>query len=196
MPVSQVERSIHCFWFVSRSRTTAVSSLWLLFAQRQMLVNGAINVLPSLVNEYSTAMDFDLVTRLAINPVDSRLRRVLVRIRCETLPRRRRSSPCLWGRSLSEDKILAVHLPMKIVETVFDSGLSSFFILLQPAVKLFERDNRRKAALHTSVSVVRHLGTLPVLLPLPQVGTQVYLLDRDRKQSDTRTRFKVPSVET
>src|SRR5215468_3280274 len=148
-----VERSIHCFWFISRSRTTAVSSLWLLFAQRQMLVNGAINVLPSLVNEYSTAMDFDLVTRLAINPVDSRLRRVLVSIRCETLPRRRRSSPCRWGRSLSEDKILAVHLPMKIIETIFDSGLS-FFILLQPAVKLFERDDRRKTALHTSVSVV------------------------------------------
>ena len=139
-----VERSIHCFWFISRSCTTALSSLWLLFAQRQMLVNGAINVLPSLVNEYSTAMDFDLVTRLAINPVDSRLRRVLVSIRWETLPRRRRSSPWRWGRSLSEDKILAVHLPMKIVETIFDPGPSFFFILLQPPVKLFERDDWRK----------------------------------------------------
>jgi hypothetical protein len=131
MPVWQAERSIHCFWYVSRSRTTALSSLWLLLAQWQMLVNGAINVLPSLVNEYSTAMDFDLVTRLAINPVDSRLRRFLVSIRCETPPRRRRSSPCRWGRSLSDDKILAVHLPMKIVETIFDSGLSFFFILLR-----------------------------------------------------------------
>jgi hypothetical protein len=45
-----------------------------------------MNVLPSWVKEYSTAMAFDLVTRLAINPVDSRLRRVLVSIRWETLP--------------------------------------------------------------------------------------------------------------
>jgi hypothetical protein len=34
-------------------------------------------VRPSWVKEYSTAMAFDFVTRLAINPVDSRLRRVL-----------------------------------------------------------------------------------------------------------------------
>jgi hypothetical protein len=162
MPVSQLERSIHCFWFVSKSRTTALSSLWLLLAQRQMLFNGAINVLPSFVNEYSTAMDFDLVTRLAINPVDSRLRRVLVSIRCETLPTRRRSSPCRWGRSLSEDKILAVHLPMKIVETIFDSGPSFFFILLQPAVKLFERGDRRKncsSYLGFGSSPPRHLAS-------------------------------------
>jgi hypothetical protein len=51
-------------------------------------------VLPSCVKEYSTAMAFDLVTRLAINPVDSRLRRVLVSIRWETLPRCLRNSPC------------------------------------------------------------------------------------------------------
>jgi hypothetical protein len=43
-------------------------------------------VLPSLVKEYSTAMAFDLVTCLATNPVDSRLRRLLVSMRCETLP--------------------------------------------------------------------------------------------------------------
>ena len=196
MPVSPVERSIHCLWFVSTSRTTALSSLWLLFAQRQMLVNGAINVLPILVNEYSTAMDFDLVTRLAINPVDSRLRRVLVSIRWETLPRRRRSSPWRWGRSLSEDKILAVHLPMKIVDTIFDPGPSFFVILLQPPVKLFERDDWRKPVLHTSISAVRNLRTLSVLQPLAQVGTQVYLLDRHWKQSDTRTRLEVTRVET
>src|SRR5262249_38760054 len=77
-----------------------------------------------------------------------------------------------------------------------NSGSSFCFILLQPALKLFERDDRKKAGLHTSVSVVRHLGTLPVLLPLPQVGTRVYLLDRHRKQSDTRTRLKVTSVGT
>jgi hypothetical protein len=141
MPVSPMERSIHCFRFVSRSWTTALSSFWLLFAQRQMLVNGVINVLPNLVNEYSTAMGFDLVMRLAINPAASRLRRVLVSIRCETLPRRRRSSPCLWAPSFSEDKIFAVHLPIKIVETVFDSGSSFFFMLLQPPVKLFGEDD-------------------------------------------------------
>jgi hypothetical protein len=51
-------------------------------------------VLPSLVNEYSKALALDLVARRVINPVDSRLRRVLVSIRCETLPRRRRNSAC------------------------------------------------------------------------------------------------------
>jgi hypothetical protein len=44
-------------------------------------------VFPTWVREYSTAMVFDLVKRLLINPVDSRLRRVLVSIRWETLPR-------------------------------------------------------------------------------------------------------------
>jgi hypothetical protein len=44
-------------------------------------------VLPSWVKEYSTAMAFDFVTRLPINPADSRLRRVLVNMRCEALPR-------------------------------------------------------------------------------------------------------------
>jgi hypothetical protein len=39
--------------------------------------SGAMIVRPSWVKEYSTAMAFDFVTRLAINPVDSRLPRVL-----------------------------------------------------------------------------------------------------------------------
>ena len=43
-------------------------------------------VLPSLLNEYSTAMRFDPVARLTTKPVDSRLRRVLVSIRCDTFP--------------------------------------------------------------------------------------------------------------
>jgi hypothetical protein len=43
-------------------------------------------VLPSLLSEYSAAMGFNFVTRLSTNPVDSRLRRVLVSIRWETLP--------------------------------------------------------------------------------------------------------------
>ena len=38
-------------------------------------------VLPSLLSEYSTAMGFELVTCLAIKPVDSRLRSVLVSMR-------------------------------------------------------------------------------------------------------------------
>jgi len=55
--------------------------------ERHIPLSGAIIVFPSRVNEYSTAIAFDFVTRLSINPVDSRLRRVLVSIRCETLPR-------------------------------------------------------------------------------------------------------------
>jgi hypothetical protein len=51
-------------------------------------------VLPSLVNEYSNALALRLVVRRAINPVDSRLRRVLVSMRWETFPTLRRSSPC------------------------------------------------------------------------------------------------------
>jgi hypothetical protein len=50
-------------------------------------------VFPNWVKEYSTAMAFDPIARLEINPVDSRLRRVLVSIRCDTLPRWRRNSP-------------------------------------------------------------------------------------------------------
>src|SRR5215831_13875032 len=98
------------FSSVLRRRTVAVISLWCRSAQPQMLVSGAIKVLPIAVKEYSTAIDFDLVTRLAINPADSRLRSVLVRIRCETLPRRRRNCPCRRGFSRSEDKIGAASL--------------------------------------------------------------------------------------
>ncbi len=58
-----------------------------------MLLSAAITVRPSLVREYSTAMDLDRVSRLAINPEDSRWRSVLVSIRCEMLPSRRHNSP-------------------------------------------------------------------------------------------------------
>jgi hypothetical protein len=77
-------------------------------------------VLPSWVKEYSTAMVFDLVTRLVINPVDSRLRRVLVSIRWEALPRWRRNSPYRCGLSFRANKILGVHLPIKIGPGIFD----------------------------------------------------------------------------
>jgi len=53
-----------------------------------------MSVLPSGVKEYSTASVFAFVARRAISPVDSRLRRVRVSIRCEMLPRWRRNSPC------------------------------------------------------------------------------------------------------
>ena len=56
--------------------------------------SGAMSVLPRWVKEYSTAIALDLVTRLVINPVDSRLRRVLVSMRWETLPIWRRNCPC------------------------------------------------------------------------------------------------------
>src|SRR5438552_4122073 len=77
-------------------------------------------VLPSWVKEYSTAMAFDPVTRRAISPAVSRLRRVLVSIRWETLPMLRRNSPCRCGLSFSENKTLGVHLPIKIGEGIFD----------------------------------------------------------------------------
>jgi hypothetical protein len=51
-------------------------------------------VLPSFVKEYSKALALDLVERRVINPLDSRLRRVLVSMRCETFPTLRRNSPC------------------------------------------------------------------------------------------------------
>jgi hypothetical protein len=57
------------------------------FAPRHIPLSGAMSFLPSCVREYSTEMAFDFVTGFAINPADSRLRRVLVSMRCETLPR-------------------------------------------------------------------------------------------------------------
>jgi hypothetical protein len=71
-------------------------------------------VLPSLVNEYSKALALDLVARRVINPVDSRLRSVLVSMCWETFPTLRRSSPCRCGLSFSEKRIFGVHLPIKI----------------------------------------------------------------------------------
>ena len=71
-------------------------------------------VLPSLVNEYSKALALALVALRVINPVDSRLRRVLVSMCWETSPTLRRSSPCRYGLSFSEKRIFGVHLPIKI----------------------------------------------------------------------------------
>ena len=71
-------------------------------------------VLPSLVNEYSKALALDVVARRVINPVVSRLRRVLVSMRWETLPTLRRSSPCRQGLTFSEKRIVGVHRPIKI----------------------------------------------------------------------------------
>jgi hypothetical protein len=85
-----------------------------------------MSVLPSRVKEYSTAMAFDLVTRLAIN---ARLRRVLVGIRWETLPTWRRNCPCRSGFSFSENKTLGVHLPMKIAGTILE--LCTAFIMFR-----------------------------------------------------------------
>ncbi len=73
-----------------------------------------MSVLPSLVNEYSKALALDLAARRVINPVDSRLRRVLVSMCWEALPTLRRNSPCRQGLSFSEKRIFGVHLPIKI----------------------------------------------------------------------------------
>jgi hypothetical protein len=77
--------------------------------------------LSSWAKEYSTAMAFVPVTRLGINPVDSRLRRVLVSMRCETLPRWQRNSRVDEAALSAKNKILNVHLPIKIGEGIFDS---------------------------------------------------------------------------
>lgn len=120
----------------SGRRTSAVTSLRCRFAQRHMPLSGAITVLPSLVREYSTAMIFDLVTRLLINPVDSRLRRVRVNMCWETPPRRRRRSPCRWGPSSRKNRTRGVHLPMKIRVSSFDSGTVITFILRRSSASL------------------------------------------------------------
>src|SRR6516162_5542244 len=98
----------------------AVSPLWCRSAQRQMLVSGDMKVLPIGVRQYSTAMGFDVVTCLATNPVRSRLRRVLVRMRCETPSSCRSSSPLRYGFFWRQDKTSTLHLPLKIVETTFE----------------------------------------------------------------------------
>jgi hypothetical protein len=110
------------------------SRLWRA-AQRQMLLNGMMKFLPSFVREYSTAMDLDRVTRLSINPVDSRLRSVLVSILCEMFPKRRRSCPWRYGPDFSMSMISTVHLPMKIVGTISDPRLSLSFIFVASSLR-------------------------------------------------------------
>jgi hypothetical protein len=73
-------------------------------------------------------MVFDFVSRRAINPASSRLRSVLVIMRCEMLPSWRRKSPCRQGLSLSENKILGVHLPIKIGVVPFDPCIVFIFL--------------------------------------------------------------------
>lgn len=101
-------------WFSLGMCTSAVTTRPYRRAHRHIPRSGVMMVVPSCVNEYSAAMAFDFVTRLAIKPLDSRLRSVLVSMRCETLPTWRRNSPCRCGLSLSENKIFGVHLPIKI----------------------------------------------------------------------------------
>ena len=87
-------------------------------------------VLPSLVNEYSKALALDLAARRVINPVDSRLRRVLISMRWETFPTLRRNSPCRQGLSFSEKRIFGVHLPIKIGPGFSMLAASSLWLLL------------------------------------------------------------------
>ena len=143
------------------------------FAQRHMPPSGAMIVLPSLVSEYSTVMAFDFVTRLPIKPADSRLRRVLVSMRCDTLPSRRRNCPWRWGLSLSENKILGVHLPMKIDEAGFGPGIVCMATL--PAAKTFSR--AALIWLSHLCSAVATVPSLPILAPHAQLGTRLYLCE-------------------
>ena len=110
----------YCARYACERRTSAVTCLRYRFAQWHIPLRGAMIVPPSCVNEYSTATAFDPVTRLAINPVDSRLRRVLVSMRWEILPRKRRNCPCRYGFCFSENKIFGVHLPINRVGTISD----------------------------------------------------------------------------
>ena len=71
----------HCVWCVSARGTSAFTCLPWRLAQRHIPPSGTMMVVPSWVKEYSTATVIDLMMRRAINPVDSRLRRVLVSIR-------------------------------------------------------------------------------------------------------------------
>ena len=114
-------------------------------------------VLPSWVKEYSTAMAFDVVTRLAINPVDSSLRRVLVSIRWETLPRCRRNSPCRRDFSLSENKILGVHLPIKI-----GAGVPCIVFIASCFMQKFFSENNFSNLPLTLFFAARHPSSLPV----------------------------------
>lgn len=126
-------------------------------------------VLPTGVKEYSTARTFVLDTRLAINPVDSRLRRVFVSMRRETLPSRRRSCPCRKGLSFSENKTFAVHLPMKIGVIIF-VPCPDFMPFRLPR-KLLGGSN---LSFRPSFRA-RHRPTLPVLARQAQLGTHGYL---------------------
>lgn len=105
--------------------TEALTSLRYRLAQRHIPRSGAMIVLPGWVKEYSTAIGLEVVTCLAIKPEDSRLRKVLVSIRCETPPRWRRNSPCRYDFSLSENKIFGAHLPIKIGAMTFDFSIVS-----------------------------------------------------------------------
>ena len=87
-------------------------------AQRHMPLNGGKIVLLRSVEEDSTAKAFDLVTRLVINPGDPRHAKSSGK---HTLARRVPRSGDATARadravSLSENRTLGVHLPMKIGE--------------------------------------------------------------------------------
>jgi len=143
-----VQRAANPYLSFSCTWTTALSSLWLSFAQRQILSNGMIKLFPSLVREYSTARDLDLVvTCLAISPQDSRLRRVRVSIRCETLPKPLRNCPWRHGPFFNESMIFTVHLPMKIVGSRSDPGLivsTCFGLPLEVGSFSFEAQGERR----------------------------------------------------
>jgi hypothetical protein len=141
----------HRVWCFSSRRTSALTCLRCRFAQRHIPPSGVMRVLPSWVNEYSTAMAFDLVTRLVINPVDSRLRRVLVSICWETIPIWRRNCPCRYGLSFSKNKTLGVHLPMKIGGTIFDSCI--LFIMSCLLRELLAETSFRIGPSHSSLAV-------------------------------------------
>jgi hypothetical protein len=152
------------------SRISALMSFRFCLAHWHMLSSGAMNVLPNLVNEYSTPRPFDPARFLAINPVDSRLRSVRVSMRCETPLIRRCSCPCRWGVSCRENKMLTVHLPMKMGGAAL--FLSLVFIFMCYSVG--EIDGISAESFGTTFSFAAPPSpTLPVRAHCAQ-GTRVY----------------------
>src|SRR5262245_13730720 len=151
---------------LSCKRIAATTVLLLPSAQRQMLLKGTMNVLPSFVSEYWTAMGLPSYTCRLIRPVDSRFRSVRVSMRCEMIRSLRRNWPWRCGPPFSAYMIFTVHLPTKIVGTRFDPSL------------VF--------SIHPSIHCM--------LLWQTQAGTRVYLLDGNwpKNKSDRLDRESAP----
>jgi hypothetical protein len=92
--LATISRGTAGYLCLSRRRTTALSSFLLPSAQRQILSNGTMKVLPSLVREYSTTRDLD--------------RRVSSRRSCRELSRYRLPT-AIWPRPRAARPLASSH---------------------------------------------------------------------------------------